>query len=118
MFTLEINGTAIAIIRASEARARDLLDVEGFKDDLRTMKTDGRPLWSGDAAALKLRPSTEDETETFDEAMEEDEEFEDEPDDAGTQAKTDSGAAPEDDEEEDVDILFLVDIDDDGSDEA
>ncbi|ACL62124.1 hypothetical protein [Methylobacterium nodulans] len=111
MFTLEIDGTPIAVIRASEARARELLDVEGFKDDLRTMTSEGRPLWSGNAAQLKLRPSTEEEIETFDDAMEEDEEFEHEPDDSGTGAAANS-ADTEDDEPEDVDILFLVDIDD------
>ncbi|MGY2048319.1 hypothetical protein [Methylobacterium sp. JK268] len=109
MFTLEIDGTPVAVIRATETQARELLDVEGFKDDLRTMTSEGRPLWSGDAAKLKLRPSTEDEVETFDDAMEEDEEFEDEPDDSGTKA---GDTADDEEEADDVDILFLVDIDD------
>ncbi|WP_128561915.1 hypothetical protein [Methylobacterium crusticola] len=112
MFTLDIDGTPVAIIRSTEARARELLDVEGFKDDLRTMTSDGRPLWSGRAEALTLRPSTEEETETFEDAMDEDE-FDDEP--AADPAKGDSRDASED-EEDDVDILFLVDIDDDEED--
>ncbi|ACA20896.1 conserved hypothetical protein [Methylobacterium sp. 4-46] len=109
MFTLEINGTPVAVIRATETQARELLDVEGFKDDLRTMTTEGRPLWSGEDSALKLRPSTEDEVDTFDEAMEEDEEFDEEPDDSGATAA--SGTSDEE-EPDDVDILFLIDIDD------
>ncbi|MFE1602678.1 hypothetical protein [Methylobacterium sp. ID0610] len=112
MFTLEINGTPVAVIRASEERARELLDVEGFKDDLRTMTSEGKPLWSGDAAALKLRPSTEDEVETFEDAMDDDEEFDDEPDDSGTKAA--DSADDTDEDLEDVDILFLIDIDEEG----
>jgi hypothetical protein len=109
MFTLEIDGTPVAIIRSNEERARELLEVEGFKDDLRTMKSDGRPLWSGKAEALKLRPATEDEVESFEDAMDENE-FED---DAPEAAATDSqGQTDDEDEEDDVDILFLVDIDD------
>ncbi|GJE03788.1 hypothetical protein [Methylobacterium isbiliense] len=113
MYTLEIDGTPVAIIRSTEARARELLEVEGFKDDLRTMTSDGRPLWSGEAAHLKLRPSTEQETETFDDAMAEDDEFDDEPDDAGTPAADSQDTS--DEEDEDVDILFLVDIDDESA---
>ena len=109
MFTLEIDGTPVAIIRSNEERARELLEVEGFQEDLRTMKSDGHPLWSGKAESLKLRPATEDEVETFEDSMdEEDFEDEDEP-----QAANDSqGEADDEDEEDDVDILFLVDIDD------
>ncbi|RVU15071.1 hypothetical protein [Methylobacterium oryzihabitans] len=114
MFTLEIDGTPVAIIRSSEARARELLDVEGFKDDLRTMTSEGKPLWSGDAAALKLRPSTEDEAETFDDAMDE-EDFEDEDEVPGERTAA-SDSQDDEDEEDDVDILFLVDIDDEGED--
>ncbi|WP_407526407.1 hypothetical protein [Methylobacterium oryzisoli] len=113
MYTLEIDGTPVAIIRSTEARARELLDVEGFKDDLRTMTSDGRPLWSGDAAHLTLRPATAQETETFDDAMAEDDEFDDEPDDAGTPVADSEDKT--DEEEEDVDILFLVDIDDESA---
>ena len=117
MFTLEIDGTPVAIIRSDEARARELLDVEGFKDDLLTMKSDGRPLWAGKPESLKLRPATEDEIETFEDSMDEDDfEDEDEPDTAKAAAGAASHAAAEHDEEEeeedDVDILFLVDIDD------
>ncbi|MEH3146400.1 MAG: hypothetical protein PGN34_13850 [Methylobacterium frigidaeris] len=115
MFTLEIDGTPVAIIRSSEARARELLDVEGFKDDLRTMTSEGRPLWSGDAAALKLRPSTEDEAETFDDAMDE-EDFDDEGDEAPAAQASAADSLDDEDEEDDVDILFLVDIDEEGED--
>ena len=50
-------STPVAIIRSNEERARELLEVEGFQEDLRTMKSDGRPLWSGKAESLKLRPA-------------------------------------------------------------
>ncbi|WP_279357494.1 hypothetical protein [Methylobacterium indicum] len=109
MFTLEIDGTAVAIIRSNEERARELLEVEGFQDDLRTMKSDGRPLWTGKVESLKLRPATEDEIETFEDSMD-DEDFEDE--DEPRAANDSQGETNDEDEEDDVDILFLVDIDD------
>ncbi|OAS25269.1 hypothetical protein [Methylobacterium platani] len=111
MFTLEIDGTAVAIIRSNEERARELLEVEGFKDDLRTMKSDGRPLWTGKPESLKLRPATEDEVETFEDSMDE-EDFEDEDEPQAANDSQGQGETDDEDEEDDVDILFLVDIDD------
>jgi hypothetical protein len=103
MFTLEIEGTAVAVINSDEASAKDLFTCDGFKEDIRTMKSDGKPLWDG-AAALKVRPSTEDEIEVFEDAIAEDDgegEFVDDPryEDA------------DDSDEDEADIVFLVDID-------
>ncbi len=103
MFTLEIEGTAVAIINSDEASAKDLFTCDGFKEDIRTMKSDGKPLWDG-TAALKIRPSTEDEIEIFEDAVAEDDgegEFVDEP---GYEDADDS-------DEDEADIVFLVDID-------
>ena len=101
MFTLEIDGTAIVVTNAAEAEARELLESEDFKEDLRTLTVDGRPLWDG-TAPLTIRPASEDEIDAFDEALE-DESYEDE----------DST----DDDDEAIDVVFLVDIDETGEDE-
>ena len=95
MFTLEINGTALVVTNADEEQARELLESEEFKDDLRTLTADGEPLWDG-KAALKIRPATKDEQESFEEALS-DEEYEDEDE--------------TDDDDDPIDIVFLVEVD-------
>lgn len=97
MFTLEINGTALVVTNADEEQARELLESEEFKDDLRTLTADGQPLWDGQAA-LNVRTATKDEEEAFEEALA-DEDFEDEDEDEA------------DDDEEPIDIVFLVEVD-------
>ena len=107
MFTLEIDGTAIAVINSDEATARDLFTCDGFKDDIRTMTSAGKPLWNG-TSELKVRAATEDEIEIFEDALAEDDgsgDFEADPHHAD---------AGEGDEEDEADIVFLVDIDDEG----
>ena len=64
MFTLEIDGTAVAVINSDEASAKDLFTCDGFKEDIRTMTTGGKPLWNG-TSPLKVRAATEDEVEIF-----------------------------------------------------
>jgi hypothetical protein len=98
MFTLEINGTALVVTNADEEQARELLESEDFKEDLRTLTADGRPLWDG-SAALTIRPATADESEAFEDALEDEdyEEEEDEDDETG--------------DEEPIDIVFLVEVD-------
>ena len=91
MFTLEIADKAVAITDADEEQARDLFESQDFKDDLRSMESEGRPLWDG-AAALHVRPSTEGEIDAFDEILNEDE-----------------GDAS--DEEDGINVLFLVPVD-------
>ncbi len=68
MFTLEIDGTAIAVINGDEATARDLFTCDGFKEDIRTLTVDGKPIWNG-TSALEVRPARQDEIDEFDEAL-------------------------------------------------
>ena len=106
MFTLEIDGTAIAVINGDEATARDLFTCDGFKEDIRTMTIDGRPIWNG-TSALTVRKSTEDEIEEFEDALASDDgEGDFEPDEQ--HAAEGDGS----DDEDEADIVFLVDIDD------
>ncbi|HEX2554046.1 MAG TPA: hypothetical protein VHL98_10105 [Microvirga sp.] len=95
MFTLEIKGTAIAVTNADQDEASGLFESEEFKEDLKTLTTDGTALWDG-RTALTIRPASEDEIDAFDEAMN-DEDYEDEDE--------------EDDDEEPIDVVFLVEID-------
>ncbi len=94
MFTLEIKGTAIAVTNANQEEAAGLFESEEFKEDLRTLTTEGTPLWDG-KSPLTVRPASEDEIDSFEEAMNDDE-YEDE---------------DEDDDEEPIDVVFLVEID-------
>ena len=111
MFTLEIDGKAIAVINGDEATARDLFTCDGFKEDIRTMTTAGRPIWNG-TAALTVRPSTEDEVEEFEDALAADDgEGDFEPDEH--HAAEGDGS----DDEDEADIVFLVDIDDEDEDQ-
>lgn len=118
MFTLEIDGVAIAVINGSEEVANDLFTCDGFKDDIQTMKSDGKVLWNG-TSPLKIRAATEEEIEIFEDALAEDDSEEDRPyrPDARHAAASNDDEAEgdeDDDEEEDADIVFLVDIDEDG----
>lgn len=112
MFTLEIDGTAIAVINGDEATARDLFTCDGFKEDIRTMTTAGRPIWNG-TSELTVRKSTEDEIEEFEDALAADDgEGDFEPDE---QHAAEGGSGTDDEEE--ADIVFLVDIDDEDEDQ-
>lgn len=73
MFTLEIAGRPVAITAADQAQAHELFDSQNFKDDLRSLESEGRPLWDG-AAPFTVRPASEDEIEAFDDALSEDDE--------------------------------------------
>lgn len=116
MFTLEIDGTAVAVINGTEEVARDLFTCDGFKDDIRTMTSQGRPLWNG-TSALGVRAASEDEIEIFEDAIAEDdadEDFETDPRHTAEGRAGDAGSDEEPDEDEDeADIVFLVDIDED-----
>ena len=96
MFTLEINGTPIVVTNAAENEARELLESDDFKEDLRSLTAEGRPLWDGNSP-LTIRPASEDEIDAFDEALN-DEDYEDED--------------PTDDDDDPIDVVFLVEIDD------
>ncbi|KAB1072797.1 hypothetical protein [Methylobacterium planeticum] len=107
MFTLEIDGTAVAVINGTEEVARDLFTCDGFKEDIQAMTSEGRPLWNG-TSELKIRPATEDEVEIFEDALAEDDseaDFESDP------RHAEAGDAEADEDE--ADIVFLLDIDED-----
>jgi len=95
MFTLEIKGTPIVVTNATQEEAAGLFESEEFKEDLQSLTTDGKPLWDG-KSPLTVRPASEDEIDSFDEAMN-DEEYEDEDE--------------TDDDDEPIDVVFLVEID-------
>ena len=81
MFTLEIEGKAVAVINGDEETARDLFTCDGFKEDIQKMTSDGAPLWNG-TSELKIRAASEDEIEIFEDALAEDDgegDFEDDP---------------------------------------
>jgi hypothetical protein len=103
MLTLEINGTALLVTNATDEEAADLFDGQEFKDDLKTLTCDGRPLWDG-VAPFTVRPASDSEIEAFETALDDDE-YEDED--------------PTDDDDDPVDIVFLVEVDEaDGDDGA
>lgn len=107
MFTLEIEGTAVAVINSDEASAKDLFTCDGFKEDIKTMTSGGKPLWDG-KADLKVRAASEDEIEVFEDALAEDDgegDFVDDP----------RYADAEPGDEDEADIVFLVDIDEEDS---
>ncbi|MCJ2114881.1 hypothetical protein MKK64_27350 [Methylobacterium sp. E-025] len=112
MFTLEIEGKAVAVINGDEETARDLFTCDGFKEDIQKMTSDGAPLWNG-TSELKIRAASEDEIEIFEDALAEDDgegDFEDDPRHAAANDATTEEGEGEDDEDE-ADIVFLLDID-------
>jgi hypothetical protein len=78
MFTLEIDGRAIAVTDATpEADARELL--ESLADEMIELESEGKQIWNGESP-LSVRPATEEEIEAFEEAeMDEEPEEDDEP---------------------------------------
>lgn len=109
MFTLEIDGTAIAVINGDEATARDLFTCDGFKEDIRSLTTAGKPIWNG-TSELVIRKASEDEIEEFEDALSADDgEGDFEPDEHHA---ADAASGTDDEEEDEADIVFLVDIDD------
>jgi hypothetical protein len=72
MFTLTISDKPIAVTNADEDEARDLFMSDDFKHDLKTLESEGAPLWDG-FATLSIRPASGSEIAEF-EATDEDEE--------------------------------------------
>jgi hypothetical protein len=72
MFTLTISDKPIAVTNADEDEARDLFMSDDFKQDLKTLESEGAPLWDG-FATLSIRLASESEIVEF-EANDEDEE--------------------------------------------
>ena len=81
MYTLVIDGVAVAMTDADEAEAREIFDSEDFKADLADFTSDGKPLWNG-TSPFEVRPATEDEEDLFDDSLDEDDEEEEEEDGA------------------------------------
>lgn len=102
MFTLDIAGRPVAMTDADAPQARELFSSEEFKNDLRSLESEGRPLWDG-SAPLEVRPSSEEEIEAFDDALDGDEEE----DNSGAGGQ---GDADEIDDEDGIDVLFLVPV--------
>ena len=90
MFTVEIDGRAIAVTNAQEDQARDLIESEEFLDDLMVMESNGKPVWNGQTP-VTLRPATPDEKAEFHEAEDLDDDI---------------------DDEDEPCVVFLIDIDD------
>src|SRR5215207_4428969 len=57
MFTLEVAGKPIAVTNASEEEARDVFESDAFREDLKTVESEGAPIWDG-FATLSIRPAT------------------------------------------------------------
>src|SRR4051812_39632049 len=98
MFTLEIDGEPMAVIKADEEQARDLFGSEDFKDDLRSLRSNGNPLWNG-TSTLTVRPSSDIEIGAFEEILQDDEE-------------EDFDLDEDDDDVPSLDLVLLVEIDD------
>ncbi|EIM30138.1 hypothetical protein [Microvirga lotononidis] len=64
MFTLEIDGTAIAITDANGSLAWEIVNSNAFRQDLMAMTSDGTPLWDG-RVPMVIRPAPPQETEAF-----------------------------------------------------
>jgi hypothetical protein len=90
MFTLEIGGKPVAITDADEERARDVFLSPDFKGDLVGILSGGQPIWDG-AAGLDVRRASDEEIDAFDQVMADDD---------------------EDSEEGEVNVLFLIPVDD------
>ncbi len=92
MFTLTISDKPVAVTNANEEEARELFMSDDFKEDLKSLESEGAPLWDG-FASLNVRAATEEEKAEFEGA-----DFDEDEDD--------------DDEEEGPYIMFLVDVND------
>ncbi|HEY7386074.1 MAG TPA: hypothetical protein VH743_20635 [Beijerinckiaceae bacterium] len=57
MFTLEVGSTPIAVTKGNEGEARAVFDDPAFRQRLRSLENNGRPLWNGNDL-LGIRPAT------------------------------------------------------------
>jgi len=95
MYTLVIDGVAVAMTDADEAEAREIFDSEDFKADLADFTTDGKPVWNG-TSPFEIRAATDEEEDLFDDSLDGDDDDEDEADDG---------------EEDGASVVFLVVVD-------
>lgn len=117
MFTLEIAGRPVAVTDAPESEAREIFASMAFRDDLKAFTSEGRAVWDG-SAEFTVRPSTADETDEFESALMDEDDFEDDEDEddealaaAAEEDGLDDDADDEDDEDDGPQIMFLIDID-------
>jgi hypothetical protein len=74
-FTVEIGGQPIACFRSEDQEdAEHFFEAEDFREDLKVMKSDGKPLWNG-LATLNLRDANVEEQAEVDQAYEFDEDL-------------------------------------------
>ena len=64
MFTLEADGTPVAVTKGNEGEARAIFESAEFKEKLRSLESDGRPLWNGNGH-LTIRPASTAEIRAF-----------------------------------------------------
>jgi len=64
MFTLEVAGKPIAVTNANEDEACDIFESDAFREDLRTVESDGAPIWDG-LSKVRIRPATREEIAAF-----------------------------------------------------
>lgn len=111
MHTLLIDGVAIAVTDADKDGAEALFGSDGFKDDLRTLTAEGRPLWDG-ASAFVIREANEDEAALFDESDFDDEDLEEEDADEDADDELDEDEDNDGfDDEDAIEVMFLVPVD-------
>jgi uncharacterized protein YjiS (DUF1127 family) len=64
MFTLEVDGAPVAVTKGNRGEARAIFEGAEFKDKLRRMESDGRPLWNG-GGSFNIRPASRAEIRAF-----------------------------------------------------
>jgi hypothetical protein len=64
MFTLEVGGAPVAVTKGNESEARALFESAAFRDKLRALESDGRPLWNG-ADPFRIRAASPAEIRAF-----------------------------------------------------
>jgi hypothetical protein len=64
MFTLEVDGAPVAVTKGNWGEARAIFDSAEFKDKLRRMESDGKPLWNG-GQGFRVRPASAAEIRAF-----------------------------------------------------
>ncbi len=64
MFTLEADGTPVAVTKGNAGEAHAIFDNAEFRNKLRSMESDGRPLWNG-AGQFRIRPASGAEIRAF-----------------------------------------------------
>lgn len=114
MYTLMIDGVAIAVTDADREDAEALFSSDGFKDDLRSMTADGKPIWNG-TAAFVVRAANEDETALFEDSDLDEDAFGDDDEDVfegeADAEDLDDADLDEDDDEDAYEVMFLVPVD-------